>query len=693
MKFFLFFGTLAKHMISVSRREEKEIMPNNIFSKLYSPFTINRLEIKNRIVMAPMLPNGRLDADKNLTDETIAYYEERAKGGAGLIIVGASFPDDGLEITDFAKSPGAAPNTFLFQTRKLVESVHRYGCKLFFQIQLGSGRTAVPEYYATQPIAPSPVKDRYNPEVMCRELTTEEVYKLIDAVVSLTALSQAAGCDGVNINGVKGGYLGDQFAIEAFNHRTDEFGGDIDGRIRVMTKIIEGIRAACGPDFPVTTRIGTKSHMKAERVGHLPGEEYTEFGRDMEESLIIAKKLEEAGYDGVVFGTGSYDSIYWLYPPMYMPDGCYIEEASKLAEVLDIPVIVPGKLSDPVMAEKAIEEGKIDALAMGRQFVADPYWPVKVKEGKLDEIRPCLYCNNGCLARVLGGMPMACAVNPDVFGERLQAAKYAKVQAAKKIAVIGGGVAGMEAARVAAMRGHDVTIYEKEDHLGGLMIPGEVPEFKKNDRALLAWYKKQLAEYGVTIKLNTPVDAESVKKLPCDSIVVSTGSKPRKLPVPGGDLAVTAADVLTGVKKAEGKVVIIGGGQVGVETALWLKDQGYDVSIVEAKDNLIAATAEPIAQPNRDMLLELLIYKKIPAYTGAAVKEVKENAVICEKDGSTVELPCDTAIVSIGYVADDELYRKIDSVTSKQIWLIGDAKQPGTIMSSIRDASAVAAIL
>jgi len=667
----------------------------NKFPELFKPFKINNLEIKNRIVMAPMLPNGRLDPNKNLTDETIAYYEERAKGGAGLIIVGASFPNAGLEIADFTKSPETDPNTFLFQTRKLVEAVHRYGCKLFFQIQLGTGRNAVSQFYETQPIAPSPVSNRYDPNIICRELTTEEVYKLIDSVVSLTALAQMAGCDGVNINGVKGGYLGDQFAIDAFNHRTDEFGGDLDGKIRVMTKIIEGVRKVCGPNFPVTTRLGTKSHMKAERVGALPGEEYKEFGRDMEESLEIGKKLQAAGFDGIVFGTGTYDSVYWLYPPMYMPDGCYIEEASKLAEVLDIPVICPGKLSDPYLAEKALEEGKIDAICMGRQLVADPYWPIKVKTGKLDEIRPCLYCNNGCLARVLGGMPMACAVNADLFAEREQYAKYAKVDTPKKIAIIGGGVAGLEAARVAAIRGHNVTVYEKEDHLGGLMIPGEVPEFKKNDRQLLAWYKLQMEKLGVNIKLNTEITPELIDSLDADDIIVATGSTPRMLDVPGanGDNVLTAADALTGKKKLSKSVVVIGGGQVGCETAIWLKDQGYEVSIIEAKDSLIAATAEPIAQANRDMLLELLIYKKIPTYTSAKVKAIESDKVVFETNNEEKSIPCTSVVVSIGYVANNDLYRKIDAVTAKPVWLIGDAKQPGTIMSSIRDASAVAAIL
>ena len=268
----------------------------------------------------------------------------------GLIFTGCNFPNAGLEKIEYTISPFGKPAAFQTQTRKLADTLHKYGCKLFVQMQLGSGRIAVPGVIQGTPVAPSPVTNRYDPEVTCRELTTEEVYRLIEATVEGAVLSKQAGADGVNVNGVKGGYLGDQFATAAFNHRADEFGGNLDGRIRLMVEIVRRIKEKCGEDFPVTTRLGTKAHMKAERVGHLPGETYTEFGRDMEESLEIGRILEKAGYDGMLFGTGTYDSMYWLYPPMYMPDGCYIEEASALKKVLHIPVICPGKLTDPAMA-------------------------------------------------------------------------------------------------------------------------------------------------------------------------------------------------------------------------------------------------------------------------------------------------------------------------------------------------------
>ncbi|HZK02721.1 MAG TPA: FAD-dependent oxidoreductase [Anaerovoracaceae bacterium] len=659
------------------------------------PFKIGNVEIKNRICMAPMLPGGWLDENKNLTRETIAYYEERAKGGAGLIFTGASFPDSGLEITDFTKSPFARPDNFRVQTKKLVDAVHKYDCKLFFQMQLGSGRTAVPFVLKDLPVAPSAVANRYDPNVTCRPLTTEEVYRLIDAVIEGAVLSQQAGADGVNVNGVKGGYLGDQFATLAFNQRNDEFGGDTEGRIRLMIKIVEGIKEKCGDDFPVTTRLGTKAHMKAERVGHLPGEEYEEFGRDMEESLKIGKMLENAGYDAILFGTGTYDSIYWLYPPMYMHDGCYIEEASILKKTLDIPIIVPGKLSNPDLANKAVKEGKIDALSVGRGLVADPYWPNKVKTNQVEEIRPCIYCNNGCLARVLNGLNMLCAVNSDVFCELKTSDKYQKVAEPKKIGIIGGGIAGMEAARVAAIRGHNVTIYEKNDKLGGLMIPAVVPHFKDGDKKLLEWLKSQIDKLGVNIQLNTEISEEDIEKLDADELIVATGSVPRKLKVSGGDKAhvMTAAEALLGEKEIGKKVAVIGGGQVGCETAIWLKSRGHEVCVIENRDDLILGGSEPIPQPNRDMLMELLIFHKIPTYLKTTVKEITDKTVLLTAQVGESVVDADSVVLAIGYTPDNNLYKKVYSSTKKKVWTVGDAKEAATIMMAIRDGSAIGAIV
>lgn len=663
------------------------------YRELFKPFKIGKLEIKNRICMAPMLPAGWLDDKKIFTDETIAYYEERAKGGVGLIYTGASFPNAGLEHADFTKSPFAHPEYFVMQARKLVDAVHKYGCKIFIQMQLGCGRTAFPG--SSVPIAPSPVANRWDPSVECRELTKEEIQRLIDATIEAAVLCKQAGADGVDINGVKGGYLGDQFATEAFNKRTDEYGGTLEGRVRLIVEIVKGIKERCGKDFPVTTRLGTKAHMKGERQGQLPGEEYTEFGRDIEESLKIGKMLEEAGFDAILFGTGTYDSLYWLYPPMYMEDGCWLEEVRQLKEALNIPIICPGKMSDPAIANQAIKDGAIDAVAIGRGLVADPEWPDKVKRGNDEDIRPCLYCNIGCLARVLGGLNMQCSVNSDLFCEKEIPVKYGKTDSPKKVAIIGGGIAGMEAARVAAIRGHDVTIYEKTDRLGGLMIPASVPEFKKYDKKLLEWFERQMKQLGVKLRYKQYMDAEKIMALDADVILMATGSTPKMLSVPGSDQenVLTAADVLMGKELPGRKVVLIGGGQVGCETALWLKEKGYDVAIVEKLGELIAAGSDPIPFPNRDMLIDLIAFHQIPVHLNATVEEITKDSVIITGKKGKLELEADAVVLSIGYKPNDELFKEVYGATDKKVWLIGDAKNPSNIMNAVKDGSAIGALI
>jgi 2-enoate reductase len=668
-------------------------MTNN-YEALFKPFMIGKVKVKNRICMAPMLPNGWLDETKNVTDETIAYYTERAKGGAGLIFVGASFPDANLEKANFNISPFSAPEHFVVQTKKLSDSIHKYGTKLFFQIQLGSGRTGFPAASpGSTPIAPSAIPNRWVPSMTCRELTIEEIERLIDEVVKGAILAKQAGCDGIDINGIKGGYLGDQFAIDAFNQRTDEYGGSLENKTRILTTIVRRIKEACGEEFAVTTRLGTKSHMRAPGVGHLPGTEYTEYGRDIEESLKIGHLLEEAGFDAILFGTGTYDSLYWLYPPLYMHEGTYIEEASILKKELSIPVICPGKLSAPDLAAKAVGEGLVDAVGLGRGLVADPHWANKLRAGKPEEIRPCIYCNNGCLARVLGGLNMQCAVNADLFEEANLNQKYQRVNTPKKVAIVGGGVAGLEAARVAALRGHFVTVYEAGEELGGLMIPAHIPDFKFRDKWLLDWMILQCNKLGVEIRLSRKLGAKEILTLEEDVIVLATGSTPRRIPIAGGKEILTASDVLLDLERAGNKVVLVGGGQVGVETAVWLKRKGRDVVLVEAMSDLMQAPVEPIAFPNLHMLQELLMDLKIPVYLNSRVTSFDGNQVTLETEEGQTTLPADSVVLSIGYEANDDLYWEIYPKTQKPVWLLGDAKVPGTIMMAIRDGNAIGALI
>ena len=642
-----------------------------------------------------MMPGGWLDESKNVTDRVIRYYEERARGGAGLIFAGACFPDARLEIADFTASPFAKPELFIQQTGKLVDAVHKYDCRLFMQIQLGCGRVAAPMILKDPPIAPSPVPSVFDPAIQCRELTTQEVYTLIDAVVEGAVLCRQAGADGVDINGVNSGYLGDQFATERFNHRTDEFGGNLQNRARLLTEIVRRIKEQCGKDFPVTTRLGTKSHISSPGVGHLPGEPYEEYGRDLPESLALGKILEEAGFDGILFGTGSYEAMYWIFPPRYMEDGAYLEEIRQLKSVLTIPVISPGKLADPSLANAAVQSGIIDAVALGRASLADPHWANKVRSGHIEKIRPCRWCNEGCIARGLTGKDVQCAVNPDLFHEGEMTVKYQKTAHPKKIAVIGAGIAGMEAARVAAIRGHQVTLYDQNSKIGGRLLASSVPGFQDADRRLLAWYENALKENEVILCLNRRLTLSEILALNADALVIASGGSPGKPSLtPCENTAMfSCEDALLGKHPLGGQILILGGDLIACETALWIREQGLSASICCSRDQLLIEDADPVPQGNHDMLLGLIRHTGFPVYLDTQVQELTSQGAVLEIQGKRALVPCDTLLYSLPSSPDRSLFRRVYECTEKPVWLAGDACAPGSILTAVRDGSAIGAAL
>ena len=658
------------------------------YPALFEPFKIGKVEIKNKIVMSPLLAIGWFDEQSVISDKMIDYYEERAKGGVGAVFTCGNVPDAYLEDCAFTISPFRAPERFVPQVKKLAERLHKYDTKLFVQVWFGLGRVAFSEFMADQPVAPSEGPNRWKPEVTCREMTTEEVYRLIDTVVYGAKLIYEAGADGVDINGAYGGYMGDQFTTKAFNKRTDEFGGDMDGQLRVLTEIVKRIKKETSEDFPVTCRLGTKHYMRAERQASVPGEVYEEAGRDVEESIAMAKKLEVAGYDGFLMGNGAYDSFHWLYPPMYHKEGIWLDDFAPLTPEVNVPVIGPGKILQPEMANDAIVNGKVDAIAIGRALLADPHWVNKAKEGRPEDIRPCIGCNAGCVGRIFAGQSMLCAVNADLFHEADQG--LVPVENVKKVAVIGGGIAGMEAARIAAKRGHDVTIYEKKGQLGGATVAASIPDYKDASRRLLKWFEKEVKESGVKVELNKELSVDDVKALEADVLIVSTGASAKIPPIPGVDKAnvVTAIDVLLGKVSVGQNVVIIGGGQVGCEVGYDLLREGKQVAVVEFLDGLIAGGTEPVSAANVLMLEDLLNYYHGDIRLSTKVVEIKDNAVVVEKNGVQDTLKADTVVLAVGYKANDNLYQMLKD-SNKEVYLLGDAKQPSNIMHSVADGNKV----
>lgn len=524
---------------------------------------------------------------------------------------------------------------------------------------------------------------------MCRELTTEEVGILVKKTGDASEIAYKAGFDGVEIHAVHEGYLLDQFAISLFNKRNDKYGGDLYGRLTFPIEIVAEIKNRLDRGYPVQLRYSIKSFIKDWRKGALPGENFEEKGRDIEEGLKAAKLLEEAGYDSFNVDVGSYDAWYWSHPPLYQGYGVVLPYIKKLKKAVKVPIIVAGKLGKPALAQQVLIEGKADIVALGRPLLADPYWPKKILEGKEEEIKPCLGCHDGCMGRGFNGYPLSCAVNPDCGCEREH--KIFKSNKAKNVLIVGGGIAGMEAARVAALKGHNVILYEKNKELGGHLIEASVPDFKKDEVNLVRWYKNILKKYNVKINLNKNVSPDIVKKINPDTLIIATGSTPVTLNVPGINKrhVAQATDVLLGKKNAENLIAVIGGGLVGCETALWLAKQGKKVTIIEMANDIMIM-GKPVPHMNRMMLIDLLKFNKVNILTNTSLLKIEEDKVILiNKFFIKISLLIDTVILAVGFSPNQELYQVL-SDKFPEIYQIGDANKPRNIMSAIWEGNEVA---
>ena len=473
------------------------------YYNLFEPIKIGKLEIKNRFVMAPMGPGGLCDADGTYNERGVEYYVERAKGGTGLIMTGVTMVENDIEKCALPSMPCPTLNPLNFITtgKKMTERIHAYGAKIFLQLSAGFGRVSIPSIVGNTAVAPSPIPHRWLNGVTCRELTIEEIKTYIRKFAESAVIAKKAGFDGIEIHAVHEGYLLDQFAISFFNNRTDEYGGSLENRLRFAVEIVQAIKEACGQDFPVSLRYSIKSFIKDWKQGGLPGEEFEEKGRDIEEGIEAAKMLEAAGYDAFNGDVGSYDSWYWAHPPMYQEKGLYLPFNEILKNILKVPVITAGRMEDPELASSAIASGKTDMIALGRPLLADAEIPNKILADKYDKVRPCLSCQEGCMGRLASYATISCAVNPACGRENEYKIEPATTK--KNVMIIGGGVAGCEAARVCALRGHNVTLFEKNDKLGGNVIAGGVPDFKDDDRALIKWYTNELKELNVEVHYST----------------------------------------------------------------------------------------------------------------------------------------------------------------------------------------------
>jgi len=652
-----------------------------VYKMLFEPIKIGKVECQNRIAMAPMAINvGFRSPEATLTQRAIDYFTERAKGGVGLIIMGATKVEKEIEgLSDVPLvSPLALPSF-----SELAESVHYYGTKLFVQLSAGLGRAIPGEVIdaGVQAVSASETPCFWRPDKSTRSLTVEEIEKLVAAFGRAAKILVAAGVDGVEVHG-QGGYFLDQFMASVWNKRKDKYGGDLQGRLRIIIEIFQTIKKEAGEDFPVTCKFCLKHYLKGPQSGAIKGEVFEEAGRDVEEGLEIARILEKVGFDGLQVAAGCWESRYWINVPPYQPYGCMVDMAEQAKKVVSIPVITTGRISTPEFAEQILTKGQADIVALGRPLLADPYWPAKAKRASAEAIRPCTSCNDGCRYRMAQGKPISCAVNPAAGKERLYEVRPAEVP--KKVLVIGGGVAGMEVARIASARGHDVILCERSQNLGGHLIEVSVPGFKDGYKALLDWYRNQLSVAKVAVRMGTEVTTGLVREERPDVVIVATGSTPIIPDISGVEkpMVVTAVDLLLGRSKSGDTVVVAGGGLVGCEVALWLAQQGKKVIIVEILPEIFL----DILFANKLMLMQLLDLNKVEIMTGTCFNEIGDREVTVMSEGfGERKIACDTVVLAVGLKSERDLYNSLRQEIP-EIYMIGDCKEPRKVMDAIWDA-------
>ena len=651
------------------------------YPRLFEPVNIGKVTIKNRIAMAPMGILGLTTPDGNPGQRAIDYYIERARGGVGLIITSVFKVENDIEslIGNMHMINQASVAPF----GELCEAVHALGTKVFVQLTAGFGRVAPSRILHTRPVSASAVPHYHEPQLLCRPLEISEVEKIVEAFGRAAEILTHAGVDGIELHGHEG-YLLDQFTTAIWNNRTDKYGGDLKARLTFPIEVLRKIKERAGDDFPVQYRFGLKHYIKGLNSGALQGESFKEAGRDVTEGIEMAKLLEESGFDALHVDAGCYDSWYWAHPPVYQDHGCMVDMAANVKKVVRIPVIAVGRLEVPELAEKVITNGNADMVALGRGLLTDAYWPVKTAGGKVEDIRPCIGCHDGCIGRFMRGKPLSCAVNPACGRERLYQINH--VTDKKRIIVIGGGAAGMEAARVAAMRGNDVIIFEKEKSLGGHLIEASVPDFKNDLRKLLDWYEIQLKNLSVAIKLETEASEAIISRDSPDAVIVATGSQAVIPDVPGIENinAMTCIEALLGKKKTGKSIVVVGGGLIGCETALWLSKQSKETTIVEILPELMTGGI-PVPAMNRQMLLDLLTFYKVNTLTNTCIQQINRAAItVVTKTGYPEKVKADTVILACGLESENKLYQELNGKFT-HLYAVGDCQTPRNIMAAIWD--------
>jgi 2,4-dienoyl-CoA reductase-like NADH-dependent reductase (Old Yellow Enzyme family)/thioredoxin reductase len=642
------------------------------FKKLFEPGKMGKIEVKNRIIFAPCGTHYS-SLDGLVTDRTLAYYAERARGGVGLLVV------EGCRWRMRASAGGwimATSDKYIPGLKKLVDTIHEAGAKAIIQMAAHRGSTDEED-----PASPSGIPHPFSgwSSVLPshpRAVPAADLEELVNEIGDGARRCMEAGFDGVMIHGANG-YLACELLSRRFNKRTDAYGGDLRGRAKYILDTIKVIREKTSPDFPIVTRL-----MGSDRVSK-PGDPD---GWGIADTVELCKIIEETGVTAIDITSGSQETPEWTAPPYFLAAGCNTDITGAIKKAgIKTPVWITGKIMDPSLAEQILEDGKADYICLGRGLMADPHWANKAKEGRVEDIRKCI-CDDRCLEDVMiDFVPISCTVNPMIGKESQLAAKLPRLTKKKKVLVVGGGPGGMQAAIIAAKKGHDVTLYEKGNQLGGQLLLAIAPPDKDDLKNLLNYFKTQLTKTGVKVELNKTATSEAVRKFAPDAVIVAIGSVPFIPEIPGvkGANVLNCREVLSEQKKTGKKVVIVGGGYVGCETSLFLAKRAVDVTMV-------FRSPEP-ALDVKYWMFRKYYQDKMKANNVKIMPQVKYGQItpkgisLTDKEGKEVFLEADNIVLAAGSKAEKSLGEALKG-KYLEFFEVGDCIEPRRIREAIEEA-------
>ena len=627
-----------------------------MLKKMFEPIQIGPMRVNNRFVVPPMSNNFAI-ASGELSERSMYYYRERAKGGFGLITVEATVIDP--------TAKGGPRKHCLFDDsqigalKKVVDECHTYGSKVMVQLQQagpeGSAKAAGYPLKSASRIQASFSKD------IPLEMTTKQIYELIELYGDAALRAKKAGVDAVEIH-MAHGYLVSSFISPQTNKRVDEFGGCFENRMRLPRLIIENVRRKVGHNIALLARINSCD----ETLG----------GITVEDAMAVASYLEDCGIDGIDVSRSIHLKDEYMWAPTMIHQGFNLDHVKHIKDVVDVPVITVGRYNDPFLPELVVKKGYADMIAMGRQSIADPHFPNKAAANQFDEITPCIACLQGCVGNMFVGKPIECLVNPFVgYEEHLNE----KTTESKKVMVVGGGVGGMYAAYQLARKGHQVDLYEASDVLGGQMRLAAVPPGKGDITQMVRNEITLCNKYGVKVHLNTPIDEDKVKSEQPDVLIIATGAKPLRPNIKGIENTINAIDVLDGKVQCGKKALVIGGGLVGCETADFLGERGFEVSVVEGREDI----AMDIISEHKIYLLKSFKENNVQVHTNSMVKEIMADGMGVDHQGQEERLSgFDSIVLALGSSA----YQPFANDLVKEQYVLGDATKARRAIDALREA-------